>query len=98
MEALHTQVAQVAVAQPVGKGQLVSIWQCHLEFVSLKGHGELDLCPLAEAHVIVSLLPSPVAAVPRVADNGGFVEARVKVQGQFICPLAQVNSKAAKSR
>lgn len=42
MEALHTQVAQVAVAQPVGKGQLVSIWQCHLEFVSLKGHGELQ--------------------------------------------------------
>lgn len=39
--AQHAQVAQVAVAQPVGKGQLVPIWQLHLELVTLKGHGEL---------------------------------------------------------
>lgn len=40
--ALHAQVAQVAVAQPVRKGQLVPVWQLHLKFISLKGHGELQ--------------------------------------------------------
>lgn len=38
---MNAQVAQVAVAQPVGKGQLVSVWQLHLEFVVLKGHNDL---------------------------------------------------------
>lgn len=37
-----TQGAQVAVAQPVGKGQLVPVWQLHLESVPLEGHGELQ--------------------------------------------------------
>ena len=31
----------MAVAQPVGKGQLVPIWQLHLEFIVLEGHDEL---------------------------------------------------------
>lgn len=38
---LHAQVAQVAVAQPVGKGQQVPVWQLHLESIALKGHNEL---------------------------------------------------------
>ena len=32
----------MAVAQPVGKGQLVAIWQLHLEFIVLEGHDELQ--------------------------------------------------------
>lgn len=40
--ARHAQVAQVAVAQPVGKGQLVPVWQLHLKYVTLKGHSELQ--------------------------------------------------------
>lgn len=34
--ARNTQVALVAVAQPIGKGQLVPVWQLHLEFVLSK--------------------------------------------------------------
>lgn len=39
---LSTQGAQVAAAQPVGKGQRVPVWQLHLESVTLEGHGELQ--------------------------------------------------------
>lgn len=40
--AVRAQVAQVAVAHSVGKGQLVPVWQLHFESVILEGHGELQ--------------------------------------------------------
>lgn len=48
--------------------------------------------------MVVTLLLSPVAAIARVADDGGFVEARVKMQIQLVFPLAQVNSDAVGRR
>lgn len=43
----------------------------------------------------VPLLLPPAVAIPRVADDGGFIETWVEMQVQFICPLAQINHKAA---
>lgn len=44
--------------------------------------------------MVVTLLLSPAAAIARVADDGGFVEARVKMQIQLVFLLAQVNGDA----
>lgn len=47
--------------------------------------------------MIFSLLLSPAATVTGVTDNGGFVEARVKMQVEGFFPLAQVNEEAVGS-
>lgn len=44
--------------------------------------------------MVFSLLLSPAATVKGVTDNGGFIEARVKMQVQRFFPLAQVNGEA----
>lgn len=47
--------------------------------------------------MVFSLLLSPAATVKGVTDNGGFIEARVKMQVQRFFPLAQVNGEAVES-
>lgn len=44
--------------------------------------------------MIFSLLLSPAATFTGVTDNGGFIEARVKMQVEGFFPLAQVNEEA----
>lgn len=48
--------------------------------------------------MIVSLLLSPAATITAVADDGGFVEARVEMQVQGVCPLAQIDGEAVGRR
>lgn len=60
----------------------------------MEGHSDLDVLSWTEALVTFSLLLSPPAAITRVEDDGGFVEARVKMQVQLVLLLAQVNGEA----
>lgn len=55
----------------------------------------LDLRAPGEGQVAVAVLRLPAVGAFRVADDGGFIEARVEVQPQLISALAKVNRKAA---